>query len=78
LGQKWPKGYTKNKERIFCHKFPSLKKIHPKCFGGGVSPQFCGLATILMGFPNQGEIYIAALVASQICKDKKKTGLDAI
>jgi hypothetical protein len=31
-----------------------------------------------MGFPNQGKIYLAALVASQNCKDKKeKTGLDA-
>ncbi len=40
--------------------------------GGRVSPQFCGLATILMGFPDQGEIYLAALVASQNCKDKEK------
>jgi hypothetical protein len=25
-----------------------------------------------MGFPNQGEIYLAALVASQNCKDQKR------
>jgi hypothetical protein len=61
-------------------KFPSKNKNSPKMLflGGRVSPQFCGLATILMGFPDQGEIYLAALVASQNCKDKKKkTGLDA-
>jgi len=37
-----------------------------------MSPQLCGQVTIWKGFPNQGEIYLAALVASRNCKDKKK------